>query len=95
MNAENIAKNKGRGRPKGSLNKVGKAAKDAIAEAAAALGGPNRLVAWAKEDPANERAFWTTIYPKIVPLSVGGDSAPINHHHTVEWVNASSASGQT
>jgi len=65
-------KNKG-GRPKGSPNKIGKAAKDAIAEAADALGGSERLVNWAKEDPLNERAFWATIYPKLLPLQVSGE----------------------
>jgi hypothetical protein len=58
----------GPGRPKGSQNKTTKAAKEAIALAADELGGHERLVAWAKEDPANERAFWTTIYPKLIPV---------------------------
>ena len=31
------------------------------------------MVAWAKSDPANERAFWATIYPKLLPLTVAGD----------------------
>jgi hypothetical protein len=35
-------------------------------------------MAWAQEDPANERAFWATIYPKLLPLQVSGeDGAPI------------------
>lgn len=76
----------GPGRPKGSLNKIARAAKDAIAEAAEALGGPNRLVAWAKEDPANERAFWTQIYPKLVPVTVGGDPSNPIVVHRVELV---------
>lgn len=61
------------GRPKGSLNKVTASAKDAIAQAAEKLGGTNRLAEWAKEDPLNERAFWSTIYPKLLPLQIGGD----------------------
>lgn len=64
----------GPGRPKGSQNKVTKAAKEAIAEAAEQLGGVNRIVAWAKEDPLNERAFWSSVYPKLLPLQVAGDS---------------------
>lgn len=67
-NLEGIA----RGRPKGSLNKTTQSAKEAIALAADALGGSDRLVAWAKEDPSNERAFWSTIYPKLLPLQVNG-----------------------
>lgn len=64
----------GPGRPKGSVNRTTKAAKDAIAEAAEALGGADRLVDWAKEDPANERVFWGTIYPKLLPLQVSGEN---------------------
>jgi hypothetical protein len=63
----------GPGRPKGSPNKTTAAAKDAIAQAAAELGGANRLVSWAKEDPKNEHAFWATIYPKLLPLQVSGE----------------------
>src|SRR5690349_8096945 len=61
------------GKPKGALSKTTKSAKEAIALAAEKLGGPERLVAWAKEDPSNERVFWGTIYPKLLPLQVTGD----------------------
>lgn len=63
----------GKGRPKGALNKSTRLAKDAIAEAAEALGGTERLVAWCKEDDANERVFWGSIYPKLLPLQITGD----------------------
>lgn len=63
----------GPGRPKGSPNKVTAAAKDAIAQAAEELGGFQRIVDWAKEDPLNERAFWATIYPKLIPVQVSGE----------------------
>ena len=90
--ASNLIENKnltrkGAGRPKGSPNKVNKAAKDAIADAAEALGGSSRLVDWVKEDPANEKAFWTTIYPKLVPVTLGGDSEnPLSVVHKIELV---------
>jgi hypothetical protein len=58
------------GKPKGAINKNTKLAKDAIALAAEGLGGTERLIEWAKEDPLNERAFWTTIYTKLLPLQV-------------------------
>jgi hypothetical protein len=50
-----------------------------IAQAAAELGGVERLIAWVKEDPLNERAFWSTIHPKLLPLAIGGDpdGAPV------------------
>jgi hypothetical protein len=63
----------GPGRPKGSPNKVTKAAKDIIADAADRLGGVERLVAWAKEDAQNERAYWSQIFPKLLPLQVNAD----------------------
>ena len=63
----------GKGRPKGALNKTTTAVKDAIAQAAEELGGVARLVDWAREDPTNERIFWGTIYPKLLPLQVSGE----------------------
>ena len=73
MTTEENLTNRGRGRPKGSKNKVSAEAKAVIAEAAEALGGAGRLLEWAQSDPANEKAFWTTIYPKLVSLTVSGD----------------------
>jgi hypothetical protein len=63
----------GKGRTKGALNKTTKTAKEAIALAAEKLGGADRLVAWAQEEPQNERVFWGTIYPKLLPLQVTGE----------------------
>lgn len=63
----------GPGRPKGSANKTTKAAKDAIALAAEGLGGAQRLQEWALESPENERAFWVSIYPKLIPVTLAGD----------------------
>ena len=62
----------GAGRPKGSVNKTTAAAKAVINEAAARLGGVDRLVAWAQEAAENEKAFWATIYPKLLPLQHEG-----------------------
>jgi len=61
------------GKPKGALSKTTRTAKEAIAIAADKLGGAERLVAWAQEDPINERAFWSSIYPKLLPLQVTGE----------------------
>ena len=70
--SENLVR-KGAGRPKGSPNKVSKAAKEAIAEAAEMLGGVERIVAWAREAPENEKAFWATVYPKLIPVQLNAD----------------------
>lgn len=64
----------GQGRPKGALNKTTRSVKEAIEYAAQGLGGADRLVSWAKADAANERAFWSSIYPKLLPLTVAGDA---------------------
>jgi hypothetical protein len=72
-------KRQGAGRPKGSINKTTAAAKSVIEEAAEKLGGAGRLLAWAKEAPENERAFWATIYPKLLPLQVHGPGADGEH----------------
>jgi len=68
----NLEARKGAGRPKGSINKTTATAKAMIEGAATALGGMERMVAWAQEAPENERAFWATIYPKLLPLQVNG-----------------------
>ena len=61
------------GRKKGTPNKLTVGVKDAIAAAADALGGVEALVAWVRANPKNEYAFWTQIYPKLVPLKLQGD----------------------
>lgn len=85
MSNKQTAKNlppRGPGRPKGSVNKLGKEAKEVIAEAAARLGGVDRLLEWCQEDKKNEHAFWSSIYPKLIPLTVQGDKDnPIVHQH--------------
>jgi hypothetical protein len=74
-----------KGRPKGSLNKLTKTVRDVIAQAAEELGGHQRLIAWVLADEKNEAAFWTSIYPKLLPLQVSGDRAnPIEHVHRME-----------
>ena len=80
-------KTPGPGRPKGSLSKHTTIAKDAIAIAAQGLGGTQRLIDWARSDPLNERVFWGSIYPKLLPLQVTGENGePIKQHWTVELV---------
>ena len=76
---EKKPKNSGRfgkgnpGKPKGATNHNTRAAKDIIARTAEMLGGADRMLSWVQEDPQNERVFWGTIYPKLLPLTVAGD----------------------
>ena len=62
--------NAGKGRPKGAKNKTTGLVKEAIILAAEKLGGTERLVAWAKESPDNERVFWSQMYTKLLPHQV-------------------------
>lgn len=76
--------NGGKGRPKGAVNKTTKAAKEVIAIAADRLGGAERLLAWVQEDPKNESVFWSSIYPKLIPVQLANaDGEPFK----VEQVN--------
>ena len=56
-----------RGRPKGARNKLTNEAKEAILLAFEKLGGVDRLVKWVNEDKANETAFFTKIFTKLLP----------------------------
>lgn len=60
------------GKPKGAKSKTTRTAMEAIAFAAEELGGAQRLAEWAREAPENEKVFWGTIYPKLLPLQVSG-----------------------
>ncbi len=60
------------GRVKGTPNKMTVAVKDVLAEAANKLGGVDRLVEWVKEDPKNEHSFWSSMYPRLLPVQVTG-----------------------
>lgn len=62
------------GRPKGAVNKSTKAAKEAIAEAFEQMGGVKALVEWGTASDDNRKVFYSQIWPKIVPLTVGGDA---------------------
>ena len=72
IHTENLTR-KGLGRPKGSLNKTTSTAKDMLAKAADKLGGVDRMVAWAREAPENERVFWGSMFPRLLPVQVGND----------------------
>src|SRR4051812_38933360 len=60
------------GREKGTPNKLTMEVRTAIQLVAHNLGGWERLAAWAKESAQNEFAFWTVIWPKLMPLHIQG-----------------------
>ncbi|NPT50736.1 hypothetical protein GNZ10_13615 [Ralstonia sp. 3N] len=58
------------GRKKGTPNKTTQDAREAIQLVAEGLGGADGMLAWAQSDKTNERIFWSTIYPRILPKEV-------------------------
>lgn len=74
----------------GAKNKNTITAKECIALVAEALGGHERLTAWAKEAPANESVFWSKIYPRMLPVEMSGpDGGPIQvDGFKIEFVNS-------
>jgi hypothetical protein len=63
------------GRAKGSKNLHTRAIREMIEAAAEGLGGTARLITWAMESEINERLFWTSIWPRLLPLQIVGAGA--------------------
>lgn len=61
--------NPGKGRPKGTPNKITVAAKEAIQAAFDKLGGTDAFVKWAEKEK-NQTAFYAHVYPKLLPLDM-------------------------
>ena len=69
---------KGEKRPnqgKRGPDKTTKDVKNAILMVAENLGGVPRMTAWAQEDEKNERLFWSSIYPKVLPKEIKSEIA--------------------
>src|SRR5262249_3469369 len=60
------------GRQKGTPNKVTATAKQVIEQVAMDLGGAAGMLRWAKRSQVNQRLFWGSIFPKLLPLQVRG-----------------------
>src|SRR3954454_8213852 len=58
------------GRPAGAANKLPTQAKEIVLTAVDILGGAERLAAWARESPDNERALWLEVLPRLLPKVV-------------------------
>jgi len=58
-----------KGRPKGAVNKTTVLAKEAYQLAFDGLGGWEGMMAWAKRDPDNLKAFYA-MYARLIPMDV-------------------------
>lgn len=72
--------NAGKGRPKGSPNKITADLKRAILEAAEAAGGPGGTVGYLTVQAAANPASFLALLGKVLPTTLAGDdAAPIRH----------------
>lgn len=80
----------GPGRPKGLQNKVTIQVKEALLWAAEAIGGRERLVAWIKADPENEKIYWRDMFCRMLPLEAAvthrNAMADMTHQELVEFI---------
>lgn len=81
------------GRKAGTPNKLSSNAKDTVSQCAAMLeANGSTLFAWVQRDEKNEYAFWTSIYPKLLPLQIQGDADnPLQTKVTVEFIGVKNA----
>lgn len=75
--------NAGKGRPKGSPNKATANAKAAIEAVFVGLGDATALQEWAETNDENKKAFYVSIWPKILPLQVNGPGDGGEHIHKI------------
>lgn len=66
--------NRGKGRPKGSPNKITADLKRAILEAAEAAGGPGGTVGYLTTQATESPASFLTLLGKVLPTTIAGDA---------------------
>lgn len=77
--------NRGRGRPKGAVNKSTASVKAALQNVYAKRGGDAALLTWAKE---NETEFYK-LWGRMLPQEHGGpDDGPIQIKHEFGWLKS-------
>ena len=83
------------GRIAGTPNKATASAKAAIEAVFTGLGDADALEAWARSDPDNMKAFYVSIWPKVMPLQVNGPGDQGEHLHKIvrEFVSAPNTNG--
>jgi len=79
-----LVANAGKGRAKGSKNKISKNVKEAYEQCYEAIGGDEAFAAWARQSK-NKTAFYQ-LHSKLLPKTTehtGADGGPIEHTHDV------------
>lgn len=74
--------NRGKGRPKGAVNKTTAEAKEAIAQAFVGIGGQKAFEAWAKSNPD---VYYASVFPKLLPVQVNHGAGEGKGRITIEW----------
>ena len=72
---------RGRGRPKGSKNKLPLTFKQAVIDAFEELGGTGTLVKWGKSNPTE----FYKIAARLIPTEVQGPGENGEHKVTISW----------
>ena len=85
--------NKGKGRPKGVKNKQTRNAQEIINHTFEGLGGSKALITWAQQNEKNKAAFYTLIWPKVIPKNID-IKADITHDIASRLLEARSRSKQ-
>lgn len=85
--------NAGKGRPKGARNKTTANIRDVVIRAFDQLGGAAELVRWCEKNEKNKGAFYTVIWPKLIPKNIELD-AHINHDISARLLAARTMAAQ-
>lgn len=78
VSAKSLANLRPMGRPKGCRNKTTTSIKEAVTITFDRLGGAKGLIDWTQKHPRNLTAFYTLIWPRLIPKEVNLD-ATITH----------------
>ena len=63
-----------------------KPAREAIAEVFEALGGVEAMVDWVESDEANRKLFYSSVYPRLIPLKPSNVDQPAVRELIVRFV---------
>ena len=80
--------NRGKGRPKGAMNKNSKLLKDAILEAAERAGdkfGKDGLISYLEHQAEENPSAYMSLMGKVLPLQLAGSGDDGEHKFIIKW----------